>query len=192
MKTHTTLIAITIALGAWVAPERANAQTHELYFHQTGALLAYAEAEVKILNTALLAKEFDPDLAKKTVQEIDRTLGAAKQTVDRVTALLPEKLSKNEPALVKLRELIKNTEDQLQRLGTDIEEQTAPRQEDEVSDELEEAASGPTHDWDLLKNGCGWLYVDLKTARTAYAKLAKGLRVKGVSTPKKPRGKRAE
>lgn len=174
-----------------LAPVAASAQTHELYFHQTGALLNYADAEVRILYAALTAKEFDPDLTKRTVEELDRTLSATKKNIDRVTALLPEKLTKVQPALVKFREQVKNTEDQLQKLATDIEEQTAPKElEGDLADELEQAAAEPTRDWNLLKNGCGWLYVDIKTSKSAYAKLARQLRVKPVRTPRRPRGKR--
>ena len=174
-------------------PSSAWAEQHELYFHQTGALLNYAEAEVRILYAVLSAKQFDPDLAKKTVAELDRTFAAAKKSTDRATAHLPEKLASNEPALIKLRELIKNSEDQLQRLATDIEEQTAaPEADPDTQDELEEAASAPTRDWELLKSGCGWLGVDLKAARSAYSKLVRKLKLRPVRAPKQPRGKRAE
>lgn len=186
-KLTSTLFASFVLL----APALASAQTHELYFHQTGALLNYADAEVRILYAALTAKEFDPDLTKRTLEELDRTLSAAKKNVDRVTALLPEKLTKVQPDLVKFREQIKNTEDQLQKLATDIEEQTAPREaEGDLADELEEAAAAPARDWNLLKNGCGWLYTDIKTSKGVYAKLARQLKVKPVRTPKRPRGKR--
>jgi chromosome segregation ATPase len=179
-----------LAVTLLALPSAAFAQQHEIYFHQTGALLAYADAEIRILYAAITAKEFDPEIAKRTVEELDRALSAAKNNADRTTALLPENMTNIQPDVAKLRELVKAAEDQLQKLGTDIEEQTSPKEEED--DDLEAAATGQRRDWDLLKGGCGWLAVDLAAARDHYAKLAKKLKVKPATAAPKPKGKRGE
>jgi hypothetical protein len=179
-------------LGAlWLVPGVASAQQHEIYFHQTGALLAYADAEVKILFAALTAKEFDPDATKKTLEELDRTVSASKNMVDRIQATLPEDMSAMEPELVKFREKVKATEDQLRKLTTDIEEQTGSKDGEEEQPELdEEGKEVGQRDWNLLKKGCGWLSSDLALVRDAYAKLGPKLKVKPVKPVPKPSGKR--
>ncbi len=182
---------VTLSLALLLAsPAVASAQQHEIYFHQTGALLQYGEAETKILYAAITAKEFDPEATKRTVEELERTLGSAKGMVDRVQALLPEGLASVEPDLVKLREQVKAAEDQLRKLATDIEEQTGSKEGDEEPELDEEGKQTPQRDWDLLKKGCGWLWIDLSTAKGSYAKLALRLKVKPVKLIPKPSGKR--
>src|SRR5687768_15230592 len=126
-------------LGAlWLVPGVASAQQHEIYFHQTGALLAYAEAGVKILFAAITAKEFDPEAAKRTIEELDRSISTAKNMVDRIQGALPENLANMEADLVKFRGEVKATEDQLRKLKTDIEEQTGKEGDEEDAPELDE------------------------------------------------------
>jgi hypothetical protein len=183
-------ISMTIAL--LFAPAIASAQQHEIYFHQAGALLAYTDAEVKILYAAITAKEFDPEATKKTVEELERAVSTSKNMVDRVQATLPENMASLEPDLVKLREQVKATEDQLRKLATDIDEQTgATKEGEEEGLELdEEGKEVGKRDWNLLKKGCGWLAADLAVARGTYAKLAGKLKVKPVKRVPKPSGKR--
>lgn len=180
-RTHltTSLVAMLSLL-----PSVASAQTHELYFHHAGALLAYADAQVRILYAAVTAKEFDKEAAKKTLEELDRTLAAGKTAVDRIQALLPENLSNLEQDLVKFRGEIKAAEDQLRKLGNDIEEQTKGSGEDA------EEGGGVKADWDLLKKGCGWLAADVQGAKSSYAKLAVRLKVKPAGAVPKPKGSR--
>ncbi len=194
MKKLASILAFTFALGA-VSTE-ARAEAYDLYYAQAGALLVYAQGELNILYGALTAKEFDPKITKDTVAELDRTLSAAKRSVDRVIALLPEELGKNAPELEKLRASIKQCEDALTKLGNDITEQTGSTEETEAElgsrpeEDLEETP--PQRDWELLKRGTGWLAVDLKDARGKYSSLARKLKIKALKTPPKPRGKRPE
>ncbi len=194
MKKTAMLFAFTLALGATTS--QARAETHGLYFSQAGALLAYADAELKVLYGALTAKEFDPKLTKDTVAELDRTLASAKRSVDRSIALLPESQSKVAPELEKLRTAIKQCEDALNKLGNDITEQTGSTEETEAElgarpeENLDEEP--PQRDWELLKRGTGWLGVDLKDARGKYGAVARKLRLKSLRSPPKPRGKRPE
>lgn len=186
---RTQLSTLIIALSS-LAPVLAHAQQHDIYFHQEGALLAYADAEVKILYAAITAKEFDPEATKKTLEELERTISSAKTMVDRVQATLPEDLANMEPELVKFRDQVKAAEDQLRKLATDIEEQTGAKEGEEEQELDEEGKPAVTRDWNLLKKGCGWLAADLATARATYAKLAGKLKVKPVKPVPKPSGKR--
>lgn len=194
MKKLASILAFTVTLGA--ASTEARAEAYDLYFAQAGALLQYAQGEINILYGALTAKEFDPKITKDTVEELDRTLSAAKRSVDRVIALLPEDLGKNAPDLEKLRASIKQCEDALNKLGNDITEQTGSTEEAEAElgsrpdEDLEEAP--PQRDWELLKRGTGWLSVDLDDAKAKYNGLARKLKLKGLKSPPKPRGKRPE
>jgi septal ring factor EnvC (AmiA/AmiB activator) len=184
-------LSMTILALSAMSPGIAAAQQHEIYFHQAGALLAYTDAEVRILFAAITAKEFDPDATKKTVEELDRALSASKNMVDRIQATLPESLASMEPDLVKFREQVKATEDQLRKLATDIEEQTGTKEGEEEQPELdEEGKPVGQRDWNLLKKGCGWLAADLAAARASYAKLAGKLKVKPIRPVPKPAGKR--
>lgn len=186
-RTHVTMSFVALLS---MTPAVASAQTHEIYFHQTGALLAYANAQVRILYAAITAKEFDPDATKKTVEELQRAVSTAKTMVDRVQGLLPENMAKLEPDLVKFREQVKAAEDQLRKLATDIEEQTAPKEEEEEPELDEEGKQVPQRDWNLLKRGCGWLSADLAAAKSGYGKLVLKLKVKPVRAVPKPSGKR--
>jgi hypothetical protein len=183
------VLSLTVALLS-LSPAVASAQQHEIYFHQAGALLAYADAEIKILFAAITAKEFDPEATKKTVEELDRTMSASKNMVDRIQATLPEDLSAMEPELVKFREQVKATEDQLRKLSNDIEEQTGSKEGEEEAELDEEGKPVGNRDWNLLKKGCGWLSTDLGVARATYAKLSGKLKVKPVKPVPKPSGKR--
>jgi len=184
------VLSFTIAL--LMSPAVASAQQHEIYFHQAGALLAYADAEIKILFAAITAKEFDPEATKKTVEELDRAMSATKNMVDRIQATLPENMASMEPELVKFREQVKAAEDQLRKLGNDIDEQTGTKEGEEEQPELDdEGKQIGNRDWDLLKKGCGWLSNDLSVARATYGKLAGKLKVKPVKPVPKPAGKRS-
>lgn len=180
------VVTTLVALSA-LSPSIASAQQHEIYFHQAGALLAYADAEVRILYAAITAKEFDPDATKKTVEELDRTVSTAKTMVDRIQATLPENMASMEPELVKFRDQVKAVEDQLRKVSSDIEEQTGAKEGEEEQGSEEQ---GKQADWNLLKKGCGWLSSDLAVARGTYAKLAGKLKVKPVKPVPRPSGKR--
>lgn len=190
------MVAVSVALmslgagvGQAVAEEQQDATLHHA---QSGALLAYAEAEVSLLYSALLAKELDPDLLKATLKELERSLGLAKKSVDRTMLMLAD--PKLEPDLKKLLEAVKQAEKQLTALATDIEEQTGEK-EKEPSDHREEEEGEkeePKRDWKILQSGTSWLAADIKDARALHASNAKKLKGIGVKTPPKPSGKREE
>jgi hypothetical protein len=169
-----------------------NARAEDAFLHHAhaGALLAYAEQEVQILYATFLAKEFDPELAKTLLKELERSLNDSKRSVDRTRLILGE--DKMEPELTKLLDLVKRAESQLRDLSTDVEEQTGSKEEesdhrDELSDEEK---SGPKRDWGLLKNGASWLYQDIKDARAFHGNVGKKLKGGPLKMPTKPSGKR--
>ena len=77
-----TQVTMTFVALLSMSPAVASAQQHKIYFHQTGALLAYAEAGVKILFAAITAKEFDPEAAKRTVEELDRSISTEEGSLE--------------------------------------------------------------------------------------------------------------
>src|SRR5688572_27075747 len=81
-----TIAALAIAGSG--APAQAQEPDATLHHAQSGALLGYAESEVQILYSTFLAKEFDPDLTKATMKELERAIGAAKKSVDRTMLIL--------------------------------------------------------------------------------------------------------
>lgn len=175
------------------SPGLAHAEDAALHHVQSGALLAYAEAEVKILYAAIAAKEFDPELTKAILKELERTINGAKKSVDRTLSLLTSEDSKGEPELQRFRDLVKGAETQLGKLTTDVEEQTAPEEEAKSGPregEEDEGKEPIKRDWELLKTGTGWLYVDLLACLEAQARLIKKLDVKPLAAPPKPRAKR--
>lgn len=188
-------IAATLFAGLAAMATPARAQGPELQFAQAGALLAYAEAEVRLLYASLIAREYDPALTKSLIDELKRTLGDAKTRVDRTSALLDEKDAKLEPELLDLREKIKRIEGSLAKLAANIQEQTAPKAEPagleskKTADE-DEDDEPPVRDWELLKRGAGWVAVDLEAARGSYAKLTKKLKMPNLVLPPKPKGAR--
>lgn len=188
MKLKTTLLVALMTAAVNAAPSKAQAQDHGLYYAQSSALLTYADAEIRLLYASVTAKEFDPALTKSLVKELERTMSEAKRKLDRVSTLMPEKYKKQEPAIQKVRDKMIKVENQLQRLATDIEEQTKGLGEEEEEEDEEPV----TRDWTLLKNGAGWLAQDLKAAKSGFAKLARKLGVRPLPSPKRPRGKRPE
>lgn len=185
-------------LAATSLPQTAQAQDYSLHYVQAGALLDYADAEVRVLYAAVTAREYDPKVTKDTLKELKETLDKAKRHAGRAGTLLPENLMKHEPAVEKLRGEISKAEDQLVKLATDIDEQTKALFADEAEVELGERsedtgeAEPAKTDWDLLKKGTGWLGVDIAGARRMHKSLARKIKVKGLKFPPKPRGKRPE
>lgn len=163
------------------------AQTHDLPYVQAGASLAHAETEVRILYTAITAKAFDLGFTKATLTQVEQALSKAKSSIDRAETLLPEKMSGKSKALLALREEVVAAEAQLEKLGAAVVEQTKVLT---IEDE-DEAAELPPTDWKLLETETGWLYVDVKKAKSSYARLVKPLKVKPAKKVRKPRGKRA-
>lgn len=187
------------AMAAFGIARPAAAQDHGLHHVQAGALLDYSETQIKILYAAVTAKVYDPKVTKDTLEELKRTLGAAKRHAGRTGTLLPENLMKHEPAAEKLRAAISKAEDQLAKLATDIEEQTksltAGEEEVELGERADDSAGDAepaTIDWQLLKNGVGWLNVDVRGAKSLHKALGRKIRVKSLRAPPKPRGKRPE
>jgi hypothetical protein len=179
-----------VSLAAVAIAGTARAEEAHLYHAQSGALLAYADAATTIIYNALLAKEFDPEIAKTLIKDLERSVNDAKRTIDRTRIILGDE--KLEPEFTKLLDIVKRAESQVTRFGTDIEEQTGEK-EPEASDHRDDDAEEEPkkHDWTLLKNDAAWLFQDIKDARTAHA--AVGKKLKGstpMKTPPKAAGKR--
>lgn len=196
MKYKTGLFALAAVVTMGVA-KPAAAQDYALHYVHAGALLDYAEVELKILYAAVTARQYDPKITKDTLEELKRVLRDAKNQAGRAATLLPENLMKHEPAVEKLRSQISAAEDQLTKLATDIDEQTKSLfAEEEVelgerSDDTGEAEPAKV-DWDLLKKGTGWLNVDVQSAQRMHKSLARKIKVGRLKAPPKPRGKRPE
>jgi hypothetical protein len=186
------LMSFAVSLAAFAARD-ASAQEAHLYHAHSGALLAFADAEATVFYNALLAKEFDPEIAKTLLGDLERAVNDAKRAIDRTRIILADE--KLEPDMVKLLDIVKRAESQLGRLNTDVEEQTGEK-EDEPSDHRDddEGEDEPKRrDWNLLKNGASWVYQDIKDARAQHA--AVGKKIKGAAplkSPPKPAGKRGE
>lgn len=185
------LLSTFASLAILAQAPTAAAQGADLHYAQAGALLTYAESEVRILYAALSAKEFDPSITKSVIDELTRALNESKKRVDRTIPLLDEKDKAVEPDMLKLREAIKKCEDELTKLNTDIEEQTGAKGDDEEKKDDDEEER-PQTDWELLKRGTSWLSQDIGNAKTAYAALAKKLKLPTLAAPPKPKGKREE
>lgn len=174
----------------------AQAQTHDLYFAQAGAALTYSWAEVRLLYGAVTARTYDPKITSETIDELKKAIGGAKRQIDRATALLPNKMSKFEPRMEKLRKAVVRVEQTLAKLENDIIEQTKALVEEEEETELgtpldeEPEANPPKVDWKLLKNGTAWLAQDIKAARSRYKEAAMKVARVALKTPPRPRGKR--
>jgi hypothetical protein len=187
------LEAAAVGLIVLCAGGQARAEDAFLHYAQSGALLSYAEAEVQVLYAAFSAKEFDPELAKVLLKELDRSLNDAKKSADRAQVLVGDE--KIEPEFTKLMDLVKRCETQLRDLTNDVEEQTGAKESDEPKDHRDDVepnddASGPKHDWALLKNGAAWLFQDIKDARAHHAAMGKKLKGGPIKPPAKPSGKR--
>ncbi len=189
------MCACTTMLLGFAAP--AQAQDYSLHYAQAGALLDYSNVQVKLLYASVTALEYDANTTKNTVAELKRSLGDAKRHAGRAATLLPEKMMKHEAQVEKLRAVISKAEDQLMKLATDIDEQTkaltAEDSEVELGERTDDEAVAPAQvDWDLLKKGTGWLGVDVSAARRLHKSVARKIKVKGLRSPPKPRGKRPE
>ena len=195
MTLNKVLLLAGLGWGLIAAPP-ARAQDHTLHYVQAGALLTYAQAETRILYAVVSAREFDPKLTKDIIQELRRTVGDAKRRVDRSATLLPEKLAAYEPKIMKLRDAVRQAEDQLTKLANDVDEQTKSLTEEEETElgiqEVEDEGGPPQVDWDLLKKGVSWLAKDINDARSDYFRLAKKLKLPSLRSPPKARGKRPD
>lgn len=192
-----THLVLPLVAGLFLVAKTAEAQQSSMYYAQCGALLAYSDAQIRLLYAAVGAKEFDAALTKGVIKELERSLEVAKRSSDRAASLLTDKEAKFEPKLLKIRDAIKQAEGQLKAFATDVEEQTGSLGNSEgdeedgplVNDTDDEATPNKT-DWSLLKTGVGWLGVDLKAARTLHRKLAGKLALRSMKYPPSPRGKR--
>lgn len=185
------IVGSLVALGAVAFSTSARAEDASLYHAESGALLAFADADVTIVYNVLLAKEFDPELAKTLLKDLERSVNDAKRAIDRTRIVLGDE--KLEPEFVKLLDVVKRAESMVTRFTTDVEEQTGSK-EDEPSDHRDDEEGSDTpkhHDWNLLKNDAAWLFQDIKDARTMHA--AVGKKIKGAAplkSPPKASGKR--
>lgn len=183
------VVLSALALVAGTAGS-ARAEDAHLYHAQSGALLTFAEAEITILYNVLLAKEFDPEIVKGLLKDLERSVNDAKRTIDRTRIILGDE--KLEPEFTKMLDIVKKAESQVTRLATDVEEQTGEKEEAPSDHREEPEEEAPKNrDWNLLKNDASWLFQDLKDARAAHAALAKKLKgVAPMKTPPKATGKR--
>lgn len=183
------VLASVLSLGVLGAATTARAEDAHLYHAQSGALLTFAEAEVTIMFNALLAKEFDPELAKTLIKDLERSINDAKRAIDRTRIILGDE--KLEPDLVKILDIVKRAESQVTRLSTNIEEQTGEKEEEPSDHREEETEEAPkTRDWNLLKNDASWLAQDIKDARAAHTAFSKKLKSAPMKAPPKAAGKR--
>lgn len=179
-------LSLSLVLGA----RPAMAEEVQLHYAEGGALLAYADAEAVLLNGALTAREFDPELVAMLVGELERAVSDAKRMIDRAQILLgDEKLAGD---FTKVLEALRRAEGQVAKLKADIERETASKAEpssDHRDDEASEAEPA-SRDWSLLRTGVGWLYADIKDARTMHAMLGKRLKGAPLKAPTRPTTKR--
>lgn len=178
--------SLVVVLGASSAP--AIAQDAFLHHAQSGALIAYADAEALVLFGALSAKEFDPELVKSLSKEIERSLKDATRAVDRAKVLGSD--DKAEPELNKLLEALKRASDQLEALSAKVQGETDEKDEPIDHREESDGAKEKAHDWSSLKNIASWLAQDIKDARTAHGVAGKKLKGGPLKPPPKPTGKR--
>ncbi|MCK6548061.1 hypothetical protein L6R52_19575 [Myxococcota bacterium] len=192
-------VSMFAAVAAVSLARPALADDATLHAAQAGALLQYADAEVQVLFGCFLAKEFDPELVKSTLSELERSITGAKRSIERSRIIADDQ--KLEGEYTKLLDIVKRAEKQLSKLAADVEEQTgkgggdgeekaAPQEESKAEGGDAEGEVEAKRDWNLLKNGAGWLYVDIKDARTAHGNVSKKLKGTGVKAPPKPAGKR--
>lgn len=183
------MISTAVFLGVLGSHEVARGSEHELYYVQAGALLNYAEAEVRVLYAAVTQRVFDPTVTKQAMDELERTLTRAKRQVGRAGTLLPEKASRHEEAIDGIRKKVIAAERQLARVREIVDTAIERLTSDETEDEGEEAA--PT-DWEAIRASCAWLGKDIKAARTAHAATRRRMALKPLRFPPTPRGKRPE
>lgn len=181
-----TVLALGLVLGA----RPAQASEHELYYAQAGAMLNYAEAEVRVLYAAVTQRVFDPTVTRQASEELERILEQAKRQVGRAATLLPEAQSKHEGALSELKEQIIAAERQLEKLDAIVEAAVTALTAEE--DELEEGEEAPETDWAAIRASCAWLAQDIKKAGTTYGAVSRRLALKPLRFPPPPRGKRAD
>lgn len=109
-------LSLALLTVAALAPTSALAQDAGLHHAQSGALIAYAESEVKVLYAALSAREFDMELTQRMVSELKRSVADAKKSTDRSTDLLSDAQEKLRPQLEKIRADLVAAEKQIQKL----------------------------------------------------------------------------
>jgi hypothetical protein len=181
-----------ITAGLLALPGAAHAEDASLHLSQGGALLTYADSEVKLLFTNVSGREFDVDLARALVIELKRTVPDAKKSVDRSSALLSDKQEKVKPDLEALRNSIKTAEDQIGKVESELEKQAAAGKGGDDDGDEDGAKKVGNLDWEPLKNAIGWLYNDLGSARALHDKATKKLGAAALKVPVKPKGKRDE
>jgi len=169
----------------------ALAQEPGLHQLQTEALLAFAEHEVKVLGAAFSAAQFDIELMERMIEEITRTVDAAKRSLDRTSDLLPEDIAKGAAKDVKaVRELLVRAEAEVATLKKETEAQVKPYLQKLESEDEESEGEIAVPDWDALKDHVGWIYLDVSDARKSVGKLSKLAKTPALKPPAKPKGKR--
>lgn len=164
----------------------AAAQDHRLHLGQAGALLDYAEFESRLLYAAVTARVFDLSLTQSTVEELNRSLTAAKKSLDRADALLPEGEESASKAILSIRNQLVQAERQLQAFSDLLQAEAAALDDEDA--EVEEGEARQT-DWQGLKSGAGWLAKDVRTALSGHRGLAKRMGIRVAPAPA-PRGER--
>jgi len=184
-----TVAALTLGLFASAVP--AQASEHELYYAHAGAMLDFAEAEVRVVYAAVTQRVFDPTITRQSTEELERVLEQSKRQVGRAATLLPEKLEKHRDAIEQLKQQIIAAERQLEKMKTIIEETVEAQSVDEEEEELEEGEA-PKADWAGMQASCAWLAKDVRQAKATHAALATRLGIKPLRAPPAPRAPRGD
>ncbi len=186
---------LATALGLGVGARSAQAQEHELYFTQAGAMLTYANAEARVLYGVVAHRIFDPQLTKTAAEELGRVITGTKKQIDKTDALLPEKLAKNSAALLKLRESLVSAERELAKFNTTIDlaiERLTVDEDEALDEEDEEGEAPPETDWSAIRTRIAWIAKDLGDAKTQYVSLTRRLSPKPLRKVPRVSGKRPE
>lgn len=187
--TFTSLSLIACAL----LPMAATAQDAGPYHARSGALLALADEETKIVYAVLIAKVFDVELAKTLLGDLKDVLGDAKSSAFRASQLVED--AKAAPELAKLDEALKAAEASLQKLALDLDRESKNMKVDDDSGDIAPSAGAgaddgaPQPNWDVLKDGVGALHRDLTAARSQHHKLAKTVKPPALKAPPPPKKK---
>ncbi len=190
MKGLNIVVAGWVFLMSGLLPGSANANEGVMHYIQSGALLAYADAELRILYGLLNKKTYNPELAKSVLDELDRALGGAKKSAERALTLFVDDKRQLGKSMGALRDEIRKAEEQLRTFRNELSEETASDAEEWTGELGEEADEKKTTDWKSLRRGVGWLGVDLKAARRKHRRVAKQLDLPAMRAPPRPRGAR--
>jgi hypothetical protein len=176
-----------------LAPGVAVAQDAGLYHARTGALLATADENTKLLYAVATAKVFDVELSKTLLTDLKRNVGDAKSSAFRASQLLEDAPAAADVA--KLDEALRALEASFQKADADVKNETKGMKIDEDNPDIAPAAGAKPDeeakqpDWELLKDSIGAVYRDVSAARAAHGKLVKAMKAPPLKAPPAPKKK---